>query len=515
VAAVPSTPDSPVGFLAPAPAVPDQGSPLLGRVQGLLTDALAVYQGTPAEEQLRAAAARLSGPLRVALAGRLKAGKSTLLNALVGERLAATDATECTRVVTWYANGIASRAWAYPHDGERRQLRFSRSDDGQTVIDLGSFRAEELDRLEVEIPSGRLARLTLIDTPGIASLSTDVSARTTTFLTSGTDRGSDAVLYLMRHLHASDVGFLEAFHDEQFAGATPVNAIGILSRSDEIGAGRSDALELAWRVAAEYKSEPRVRALVQTVVPVSALLAQAGNLLRETEYAALSTVANGPDSVLLSADRFVSTATTPSAAAQRKALLAGLGLFGVRLSVGLLRLGLAEDAGALARQLAARSGLEELRRLLLDQFTERQDVLKAQHALRALEGVLAATPMPGAERLRSRVEATVVGAHELTELRLLNDLRTGVIELPDHDRGDEAESLLGANGTAIRARLRLAADAPEDEIRPALLAVLRRWQRLRESPIADPATRRTADVLRRTCEGLLVTVRQPTGDAQH
>ena len=37
---------------------------------------------------------RLEGPLRVAIAGRVKAGKSTLLNALVGERLAPTDAGE-------------------------------------------------------------------------------------------------------------------------------------------------------------------------------------------------------------------------------------------------------------------------------------------------------------------------------------------------------------------------------------------------------------------------------------
>ncbi len=35
---------------------------------------------------------RLGEPLRVAIAGKVKAGKSTLLNALVGDELAPTDA---------------------------------------------------------------------------------------------------------------------------------------------------------------------------------------------------------------------------------------------------------------------------------------------------------------------------------------------------------------------------------------------------------------------------------------
>ena len=61
---------------------------------------------------------RLDEPLRVAIAGRVKAGKSTLLNALVGERLAATDAGECTRIVTWYRNALGYQVVAEP--GGRR-----------------------------------------------------------------------------------------------------------------------------------------------------------------------------------------------------------------------------------------------------------------------------------------------------------------------------------------------------------------------------------------------------------
>ncbi|MEN3361714.1 MAG: hypothetical protein V7637_5696, partial [Mycobacteriales bacterium] len=250
---------------------------------------------------------------------------------------------------------------------------------------------------------------------------------------------------------------------------------------------------------------------VQTVVPVSGLLAQAGATLQETDFAALATLVSGPASGLLSADRFV--ADTPGAALpvqRRRQLLGALGLFGVRLAVALIQQGVAPNASALARELRTRSGLDELRAVLLDQFTDRTDVLKAQHALRTLEAVLAASPVPASDWLRSRVEAVVVGAHELTELRLLNDLRTGAVELADQDLRDEAEALLGTSGVAPRARLRLPADTPDGELRPAVITALRRWQRLGESPMADPGTRRAADVLRRSCEGLLAATPRAT-----
>ena len=60
---------------------------------------------------------RLDEPLRVAIAGKVKAGKSTLLNALVGEQVAPTDAGECTRVVTWYRDGPSPRILLQPKDG--------------------------------------------------------------------------------------------------------------------------------------------------------------------------------------------------------------------------------------------------------------------------------------------------------------------------------------------------------------------------------------------------------------
>ena len=76
--------------------------------------------GAAGAARLQAVLDRLDEPLRVAIAGKVKAGKSTLLNALVGEELAPTDAGECTRIVTWYRDGITYRVDA---PARRRRAR--------------------------------------------------------------------------------------------------------------------------------------------------------------------------------------------------------------------------------------------------------------------------------------------------------------------------------------------------------------------------------------------------------
>ena len=126
-----------------------------------------------------------------------------------------------------------------------------------------------------------------------------------------------------------------------------------------------------------------------------------------------------------------------------------MGLTGVRLSVALIRIGLANDSGELARELRRRSGLDEVRQALLTQFTERSDLLKAQAALLTVERILDTSPVPEADALRARVESILAGAHELVELRLLNDLRTGAVELPDAALSDEAEVLLGLSRNGV------------------------------------------------------------------
>ena len=77
---------------------------------------------------------RLREPLRLALAGIVKAGKSTLLNAMLGEQIAPTDAGECTRVVTWYRYADTPSITAFVSGGEERRLPVRRV-HGKLILD--------------------------------------------------------------------------------------------------------------------------------------------------------------------------------------------------------------------------------------------------------------------------------------------------------------------------------------------------------------------------------------------
>lgn len=484
---------------------------LPARVRALLADATAAYHGRPGQGRLLAVADHLDEPLRVALAGRVKAGKSTLLNALVGRRVAATDAGECTRVVTWYAYGEKAQSVAWLRSRQQRALPLTER-DGSLVPDLGFLRADDLDRLRVELPTAWLAEMTLIDTPGMGSLSETVGQRTQDFLADDSvGAGVDAVVYLLRHLHTSDVDFLEVFHDAQASQATPVNAVGVLSRADEIGGGRPDAIGQARRVAAGYRRDPRIRGLVHTVVPVAGLLAEAAVSLRPEDVAALTALAACGDALtapmLLSTTRFVAPTAPVSVPPEvRHRLLGLLGMYGVRFGLDAIRRGAGSiGADELTQLLTNASGLPRLRRLLLTQFAERRDVLKADSALRAIDATARADPIPVAPDLRRRVEQLRAGAHELAEIRLLTELRTGRVPASP-EQLSWLERLLGGYGTAAPVRLGLPPDAPTAEVAAANTTHHARWQRIARNPLTAPELARAATVAVRTCEGIFTMV---------
>lgn len=481
------------------------------RVRAILHATIQAYRGAPAYRQrgdvfcqLDRIGARLAEPLRIALAGTLKAGKSTLVNALVGDDIAPTDATEATRIVTWFRHGPTPRVTANHRGGRRANVPITRR--GGLSFDLRRINPAELIDLEVEWPAEELIDATIVDTPGTSSLACDASERTLRLLVpaDGVPR-VDAVVFLLRTLNAADVALLKQIGGLVGGSVGALGIIGVASRADEIGAGRIDAMLSANDVAKRFTRELNQMGICQAVVPVSGLLALTARTLRQTEFIALRKLAGAErtelNRALLSVDRFVRRdSPLPVDAGIRAQLLERFGMFGIRMSIAVLAAGVTDSTG-LAAELLERSGLVALRNVIDQQFAQRSDMLKAHTALVSLRRFVQTHPVPATPYVIADIDPLLADTHAFEELRMLSLLPSRATTLND----DEIASLrriIGGSGTSAAARLGLD-PANSREAPRAALAAAQHWRRRAAHPLNDPFTTRACRAAVRSAEAMV------------
>ena len=482
------------------------------QVRAILGGTIRAYQGEPAFRErpdvfneLERIGWRLNQPIRIALAGTLKAGKSTLVNALVGETIAPTDATEATRIVTWFRHGPTPKVTANHYGGRRTYVPITREGGGLT-FDFGSLDPNDVAGLDVEWPAAELIDATIIDTPGTSSLSRDVSERTLRLLVpdDGVPR-VDAVVFLLRTLNSADIALLKQIGELVGGSSGALGVIGVASRADEIGAGRLDAMLSANDVAKRFTSEMDKTGICQAVVPVSGLLALTARTLRQSEFVALEKLA-GVDAAelnkaMLSVDRFVrEDSTLPVDAPTRAHLLDRFGMFGIRISIAVLRSGIG-DSVALADELLERSGLVALRDAIDQQFAQRSELLKAHTALVSLRRFVELNPIRATPYIIADIDPLLADTHAFEELRLLSQLRSRSTTL-NEDEIVSLRRIIGGSGTDTASRLGLTPEEPYDGPRAAFAAA-QRWRRRAEHPLNDPFTTRACRAAVRSAEALV------------
>lgn len=484
------------------------------QVRAILGGTIQAYRADPAyrdrpdvHNELDRIGRRLNQPIRIALAGTLKAGKSTLVNALVGEDIAPTDATEATRIVTWFRHGPTPRVTANHVGGRHSNVPIARDPhDRSLTFDFASLDPNDVVDLDVEWPATELYDTTIIDTPGTSSLSRDVSERTLRLLVpeDGVPR-VDAVVFLLRTLNAADIALLKQIGELVGGAAGALGVIGVASRADEIGAGRIDAMMSAKDVAKRFTEEMDRTGICQAVVPVSGLLALTARTLRQSEFVALEKLAGVEPAELtkamLSVDRFVrEDSSLPVDAATRAALLDRFGMFGVRIAIAVLRAG-AADSVALADELLERSGLVALRDVIDQQFAQRSDLLKAHTALLSLRRIVEVNPIYATPYIIADIDPLLADTHAFEELRLLSQLHSRPTTL-NPDEMASLRRIIGGTGTDAASRLGLQPDAPYDGPRAAFAAA-QRWRRRADHPLNDPFTTRACRAAVRSAEALV------------
>lgn len=460
--------------------------------------------------QVDALRRRLDEPLRVALVGSVKAGKSTMLNAMLGERAAPTDARECTKVVTWYHHGVSPTVRTRHRDGTTEILPTRRRED-RLELELDQDQLQDLERLEITWPADLLDHLTLIDTPGTNSASEGVSSLTDSFLMPEDGAaGADAVIYLLRSLHAADVRFLTALHERTRHGVSAVGAIAVLSRVDELGSGGLGAMVSVNQAVARLQNDPALTGVCETVLPVAGLLGLGAATLRQSDFVALGKL-NAADRqqirrLMASAELFID-AEDPDLPDQRTraGLIDRLGLYGVRLALAILRGGV-DDAPGLAAELSRRSGIDELRRCIDVYFVQRRVELKAHSVVLAALRLARAHPGPGSAAVIARAEEHLADEHSFRELQLIGRVVAKRVAL-EGELLTELERILGGRGIAPLDRLGVTPGSLNDAaVQDLAVEHLRRWQALADNPLFDPETAEACRVAARSCEAIVADV---------
>jgi hypothetical protein len=266
------------------------------RLKTFLTEAAGRLREARLPEALAEAMGRLSGrvdqPCVVAVVGRMKAGKSTFLNALLGGDLAKVGAAETTATINYFCYGRPNPerpARCHWQNGAVTEVDQAfvdglQGNDVETLRRAGGIR-----HLEYHLPIPYLSRVTLVDTPGTCAVVEEHVQRTAEFLAlerqlrdrrnAETERlggSADAVIYLVGQVaRATDQAFLDEFQDVTCGRSRALNALGVLAKVDLHPEILERRQELAGKIAAQLRTS------LNTVVPISAGMQRAVDRLRD------------------------------------------------------------------------------------------------------------------------------------------------------------------------------------------------------------------------------------------
>jgi predicted GTPase len=459
----------------------------------------------PSREQLAAVRDALREPVRIAVAGRVNAGKSTLVNSLIGQGVAPTDVSECTQVISWFRYGHPERVDVVLNDGTRVEQRLS--PDGHLPSTLG-VDLTEVHHLDVWLSNQLLQSMSLVDTPGLGSLNQEFSQATEVLLNSsysGRDLSSavDALVFLVNgEVKSDELASLRAFRATSGGlGGSTTNVVGVLSKVDKLANG-SDWWDVGERLAKRI-AEDLVDDLI-TVSPLATLMAETSETaaLSEHDVDNLRSLAEmDPDEwslLAISSSEFVE-GRAPVSEPDRERLIALLDLSGIGEAIDLIHDG-TRGAIPLRRALSGRSGINQLREILLAEFRGHGGVLKIRTAFRMLDRFTYRPPterdVEPLRRLRDQVERLRLepDLHGLAELEALHSIESRETDLPDELEQDIRRLVT----TADPAERVGALSADPLSIQAAAVAGVARWRRFEFGPAVTPRVRQIAHTVKRS-----------------
>lgn len=190
----------------------------------------------------------------IAFFGRVSAGKSSLLNRIIGIDLLPTGVTPITAVPTRIKNGGASELLVWTAEGKRAEYGIERLADFATET-RNPGNEKHVTRLLVAIPLPILPNeVVLVDTPGLGSLALEGATETLAYLPR-CDLGV-VLVDASSNLHSDDVATVDTLRAASVPALVVLSKVDLLTEEDRERLVDYTRTQLAHELGAEIDVAP-------------------------------------------------------------------------------------------------------------------------------------------------------------------------------------------------------------------------------------------------------------------
>lgn len=461
---------------------------LKSEVYGLLNNASHLCKDCPEADQLLATLTqmkrRLETPLRVAVVGIMKAGKSTFMNALMGADILYTGDLETTYTVGWFQYGDKPSITVCFRDGSKTEAPFEDLQKWSVrAYEKENPKINDVKYLIIHYPSEVLKQLEFIDTPGLNSVYGTDAQNTMDFLAlKGSEDTlyeasmADAVIYAFNRTMAGyDKDILDAFHNGGGMASSPINSLGILTKVDMGGIwdifSENTPVEAASAVTSNIMKNPDIKNLLFSVFPVCAKVMEGFVQLSDTDWETLLQISKADPEDLID---MLSDALTFSTCGEdmymelgradaRKRLVDLIGQYGILEIAAQLRAGTKrEDIGDILNE---KCGIHAIKDILVSHFGNRTFLIKTRYIFNNIRSVVRQIQKSGTagrqmlsicEQIVENIDDLMSSVQTLKELKVLQMYYNGQLRFMDEEERQDFLRVTGEYGRSPEVRLGMA-----------------------------------------------------------
>jgi predicted GTPase len=210
----------------------------------------------------------MNDELILLISGEFKAGKSTFINALIGEKIVKSDIAPATAVITKLVFGSERKFAVHFKDGTKRHIDEA-SIHGYTAeeSDISPEIRSSVTMVEIQLPLELLRHITIVDSPGLGSIHNHHTTITESYL-----NRADAIIWLFNYTDTGLGTELETINTLKKRNLDPILVVNKIDNEDEEEEDLEEVLE-----------DNRRRIKAERLYGVSAKMALEGKLSGDEE----------------------------------------------------------------------------------------------------------------------------------------------------------------------------------------------------------------------------------------